>query len=116
MGSRGQMIASEIMPEKYVGMDRFKARKAVVADIDAEGLLIKIEDKKIMQPYGDRSGVVIEPMLTDQWFVDAETLAKEAVEAVERGHQKSPLPEGEGGQRPGEGQDNNDSRKLEKNL
>ncbi len=86
MDEKGAMCASEIMPEKYVGMDRFKARKAVVADIDAEGLLIKVEDKKIMQPYGDRSGVVIEPMLTDQWFVDAETLAKDAVAAVERGH------------------------------
>lgn len=89
MGPRGEMIASEIMPEKYVGMDRFKARKAVVADIDAEGLLIKVEDKKIMQPYGDRSNVIIEPMLTDQWFVDAEKLAGEAVAAVERGHEAS---------------------------
>jgi len=86
MGPQGEMIASEIMPEKYVGMDRFKARKAVVADIDAEGYLIKVEDKKIQQPIGDRSGVVIEPLLTDQWFVDAEKLAGEAIAAVERGH------------------------------
>ena len=85
MGPKGEMIASDIMPEKYVGMDRFKARKAVVADIDAEGLLIKVEDKKIMQPYGDRSNVVIEPMLTDQWFVDAEKLAKEAMAKVDDG-------------------------------
>ena len=88
MGPRGEMIASEIMPEKYVGMDRFKARKAVVADIDAEGLLIKVEDKKIMQPYGDRSNVVIEPMLTDQWFVDAEKLADEAMAKVNDGSTK----------------------------
>ena len=88
MGTRGEMIASEIMPEKYVGMDRFKARKAVVADIDAEGLLIKVEDKKIMQPYGDRSNVVIEPMLTDQWFVDAEKLAGEAMAKVNDGSTK----------------------------
>ena len=86
MDERGAMCESEIMPAKYVGMDRFKARKEVVADIDAEGLLIKIEDKKIMQPYGDRSGVVIEPMLTDQWFVAADKLAGEAMEAVSRGH------------------------------
>jgi valyl-tRNA synthetase len=85
MGPKGEMIASEIMPEKYVGMDRFDARKAVVADIDAEGLLIKVEDKKIMQPFGDRSNVVIEPMLTDQWFVDAEKLATEAMAAVNDG-------------------------------
>ncbi len=84
MGPRGEMIESEIMPAKYVGMDRFKARKEVVADIDAEGLLIRVEDKKIMQPYGDRSGVVIEPMLTDQWFVDAEKLAGEAMGAISR--------------------------------
>ena len=88
MGPRGEMIESDIMPAKYVGMDRFKARKAVVADIDAEGLLIKVEDKKIMQPYGDRSGVVIEPMLTDQWFVDAEKLAGEAMAKVDDGSTK----------------------------
>ena len=86
MDERAQMIASDIMPEKYVGMDRFECRKHVVADIDAEGLMIKVEDKKIQQPFGDRSKVVIEPMLADQWFVDAETLAKEAIAAVERGH------------------------------
>ncbi|MGB3457531.1 MAG: valine--tRNA ligase [Litorimonas sp.] len=85
MGPKGEMIASEIMPETYVGMDRFEARKAVVADIDAQGLLIKVEDKKVMQPFGDRSGVVIEPMLTDQWFVDAEKMAKEAMAAVNDG-------------------------------
>lgn len=88
MDERGAMCASEIMPEKYVGMDRFKARKAVVADIDAEGLLIKVEDKKIMQPYGDRSGVVIEPMLTDQWFVAADKLAEEAMAKVNDGSTK----------------------------
>ena len=88
MDERGAMCESENMPEKYVGMDRFKARKAVVADIDAEGLLIKIEDKKIMQPYGDRSGVVIEPMLTDQWFVAADKLAEEAMAKVDDGSTK----------------------------
>jgi len=84
MGARGEMIASDIMPEKYVGMDRFDARKAVVADIDAQGLLVAVEDKKIMQPIGDRSKAVIEPMLTDQWFVDAEKMAGPAIEAVTR--------------------------------
>lgn len=91
MDEKGVMIASEdkdgnaVMPEKYVGMDRFKARKAVVEDIDAEGLLIKIEDKKIQQPIGDRSGVVIEPMLTDQWFVAADKMAGEAMAKVADG-------------------------------
>jgi valyl-tRNA synthetase len=91
MDEKGVMIASQdkdgnaVMPEKYVGMDRFKARKAVVEDIDAEGLLIKIEDKKIQQPIGDRSGVVIEPMLTDQWFVAADKMAGEAMAKVADG-------------------------------
>lgn len=85
MDEQGRMCASEIMPEKYVGMDRFVARKEVVKDIDSEGLLIAVEDKKIMQPFGDRSNVVIEPMLTDQWYVDAKSLAKDAIAAVETG-------------------------------
>ncbi|MEZ5894673.1 MAG: valine--tRNA ligase, partial [Parvularculaceae bacterium] len=74
-----------LVPDEYRGLDRFEARKRVIDDIDGEGLMIKVEDKKIMQPFGDRSGVVIEPMLTDQWYVDAKTLAKPAIEAVETG-------------------------------
>ncbi len=85
MDERGRMKASDIMPQKYVGMDRFDARKAVVEDIDALGLLIKVEDKVIAQPTGDRSGVPIEPMLTDQWFVDAQKLAGPALAAVKNG-------------------------------
>ncbi|MEL0013353.1 MAG: valine--tRNA ligase, partial [Alphaproteobacteria bacterium] len=69
---------------KYNGMERFEARKAIVADMEARGLLDSIEPHKHMVPYGDRSDVVIEPWLTDQWYVDAATLAKPAVEAVER--------------------------------
>ena len=88
MDERGRMKASDIMPEKYVGMDRFEARKQVVADIDALGLLEKVEDKVIQQPTGDRSGVPIEPMLTDQWFVDAKTLAEPALAAVKEGNTK----------------------------
>ncbi len=76
---------NENAPEKYQGMDRFAARDAVVADLDALGLLEKVEDHVLAVPYGDRSNVVIEPWLTDQWYVDAETLAKPAIEAVERG-------------------------------
>jgi len=85
MDERGAMVASEIMPDKYIGMDRFLARKEVVKDIDAEGLLIAVEDKKVMQPFGDRSGVVIEPMLTDQWFVAADKLAEQAMAKVDDG-------------------------------
>ncbi|MEM6709333.1 MAG: valine--tRNA ligase, partial [Pseudomonadota bacterium] len=72
-------------PERYRGMDRFDARKQIVADLEAEGLLDKIDDHKLMVPRGDRSGAVIEPWLTDQWFVAVETLAKPAIEAVEAG-------------------------------
>jgi valyl-tRNA synthetase len=83
--SAEEVDALNLVPEAYRGLDRYDARKAVVADIDAEGLMIKVEDKMIMQPFGDRSGLVIEPMLTDQWYVDAETLAKPAIEAVKSG-------------------------------
>jgi valyl-tRNA synthetase len=83
--SADEVDALNLVPEEYRGLDRYDARKAVVADIDAEGLMITAEDKLIMQPFGDRSGLVIEPMLTDQWYVDAETLAKPAIEAVRSG-------------------------------
>ena len=86
----GQWTAAEIdalnlVPDVYRGLDRYEARKHVVADIDADGLMIAVENKTIQQPFGDRSGVVIEPMLTDQWYVDAKTLAAPAIEAVRSG-------------------------------
>src|SRR3954463_8790044 len=77
--SANDVDALNLVPEVYRGLDRYEARKRIVADIDSEGLMIKVEDKKIMQPFGDRSNVVIEPMLTDQWYVDAATLAKPAI-------------------------------------
>jgi valyl-tRNA synthetase len=77
--------ALNLVPDVYRGLDRYEARTRVVADIDAEGLMLRVEDKTIMQPFGDRSGVVIEPMLTDQWYVDAKTLAQPAIEAVRSG-------------------------------
>ena len=70
-------------PEKYQGMDRFEARKHVVEDLDALDLLEKIQDHALKVPYGDRSGVVIEPYLTDQWYVRTQPLADEAIKAVE---------------------------------
>jgi valyl-tRNA synthetase len=76
---------SATIPEKYRGLERFAARKAIVEDFEAAGLLAEIKDHDLMVPYGDRGGVVIEPMLTDQWYVDAKTLAKPAIEAVENG-------------------------------
>ena len=73
------------LPAKYAGLDRFDARKQIVADMDALGLLEQVEAVNNTLPYGDRSGDVIEPLLTDQWFVAVESLAKPAIEAVENG-------------------------------
>ncbi len=119
--SEAEVDQVNLVPEQYRGLDRFDARKRIVADITAEGLAVMVEgqgqarnsdqeegtapapepelkrvpfveNKKIMQPFGDRSGVVIEPMLTDQWFVDAAKLAGPAMEAVRSG-ETSILPE-----------------------
>jgi len=73
------------LPAKYAGLDRFEARQQIVADMDALGLLEQVEAVNNTLPYGDRSGDVIEPLLTDQWFVAVESLAKPAIEAVENG-------------------------------
>jgi valyl-tRNA synthetase len=73
------------VPEPYRGLDRFAARKKVIDDLDALGLLEKIDDHKLMVPRGDRSGAVIEPYLTDQWFVRIAPLAEPAIKAVENG-------------------------------
>jgi valyl-tRNA synthetase len=75
----------EKAPEVYAGLDRFEARKKIVAEFEALGLLEKIDPHTLKVPRGDRSGVVVEPWLTDQWYVDAKTLAKPAIEAVEDG-------------------------------
>jgi valyl-tRNA synthetase len=75
----------DLIPEKYIGMDRYVARKQIVADLEALGLMEKIEPHKLMVPRGDRSGTVIEPFLTDQWYVKTAPLAKPAIEAVETG-------------------------------
>ncbi|WP_431856403.1 valine--tRNA ligase [Azospirillum sp.] len=76
---------TDAVPEPYRGLDRYEARKKVVADLEALELLEKIEPHTHKVPHGDRSGVAIEPWLTDQWYVDAATLAKPAIEAVETG-------------------------------
>jgi len=76
------------LPEKYRGMERFAARREIVADFDALGLLESIEENDMTVPFGDRGGVVIEPMLTNQWYVDAKKLAGPAIEAVEDGRIK----------------------------
>ena len=72
-------------PEAYQGMPRYEARKAVIAEMETLGLLVATKPHVLMVPRGDRSGDVIEPLLTNQWYVDAKTLAKPAIEAVDTG-------------------------------
>ncbi|MCH7930989.1 MAG: valine--tRNA ligase [Proteobacteria bacterium] len=76
---------NDAVPEGFRGVDRYEARKKIVAEMDAKGLLDRIDDHEHTVPYGDRSGVAIEPWLTDQWFADAAKLAGPAIEAVVEG-------------------------------
>jgi valyl-tRNA synthetase len=76
---------NDAAPEAYRGMDRFAAREKIVADLDALGLLVKIDAHTLMVPHGDRSHAVIEPYLTDQWYVKVAPLAEPAIAAVENG-------------------------------
>lgn len=73
------------LPTQFAGLDRFVARKAIVAKFDELGLLVEVKDHDLVAPYGDRSGVIIEPLLTDQWYVRVEKLAGPAVDAVKDG-------------------------------
>ncbi len=78
-----------VAPKEYRGLDRFEARKKVLADLEALGAVLWVEDKKIMVPHDEKTKqVVIEPFLTDQWFVNAEELAKPAIESVRAGRTK----------------------------
>jgi valyl-tRNA synthetase len=97
--SEAEVDGINLVPDEYRGLDRYEARKRIVDAINAEGLAVMVKDaegndvpyvesKKIMQPFGDRSGVVIEPMLTDQWFADAKTLAEPAIASVREGRTK----------------------------
>ncbi|MFB2533149.1 valine--tRNA ligase [Paracoccus sp. p3-h83] len=95
----GDVSAVNLVPDHLRGLDRLEARKAVIEQINAEGLAVTdaegnplVEAKKIMQPFGDRSGVVIEPMLTDQWFVDTARIVQPAIDAVREGRTRI-LPE-----------------------
>ncbi|MFA7187919.1 MAG: valine--tRNA ligase [Alphaproteobacteria bacterium] len=80
-----KMAAVEQVPKKYQGMDRFEARKQIMADIEASGLLVKVEDKTIPTPYSQRGNCVIEYMVRDEWFVDAEKLSVQAMAVAENG-------------------------------
>ena len=95
MGKRHQLPVINVLnddasinddaPQAYRGLDRFVARKQIISDLEAAGLVEKIEPHTLMVPHGDRSGAVVEPYLTDQWYVRIEPLAKPAIEAVENG-------------------------------
>ena len=85
MTAQAKMEVIPEIPEKYQGMDRYEARKQILADLEAEGLLEREEKVLNSVPHGDRSGVVIEPWLMDQWYVNAAELAKPAIKAVEDG-------------------------------
>ncbi|SPX84782.1 valine--tRNA ligase [Moraxella ovis] len=76
---------NENCPPAYQGLDRFDARKNIIADLEMHGFLEKVEPHELKRPYGDRSGTVIEPLLTDQWYVKIEALAKPAIDAVQNG-------------------------------
>jgi valyl-tRNA synthetase len=90
MDKKARMIATpeNNVPKHYDGLDRYKARELVLKEIEELGFYRGKEDKVIAQPIGDRSGVVIEPMLTEQWYVNAGELAKQAISAVETGETK----------------------------
>ena len=83
MDAEGRM--NDVVPDAYQGMDRFEARKKLVAQLEAENMLAEIEPTVHSVPHGDRSGVPLEPWLMDQWYVDAKTLAQPAIKAVEDG-------------------------------
>ncbi|WP_448568036.1 valine--tRNA ligase [Thalassotalea ganghwensis] len=78
-------VYSDELPSDLAGLDRFDARKVIVDQFDKLGLLVEVKDHDLVAPYGDRSGVIIEPLLTDQWYVRAAPLAEPAVKAVENG-------------------------------
>ncbi|GAO35060.1 valyl-tRNA synthetase [Sulfuricella sp. T08] len=79
---------NDLAPSEYQGMDRYEARKKIIADLEAQGLLVETKPHKLMVPRGDRTHSVIEPMLTDQWYVAMEGLAKHGLEVVAKGDVK----------------------------
>ena len=86
--ARVVQTADGLVPADLIGLDRFEARDRVIKLLEGAGALERVESRTIQRPYGDRSGVVIEPWLTDQWYVDAKTLAQPAIEAVRSGRIK----------------------------
>ncbi|MDP1933579.1 MAG: class I tRNA ligase family protein, partial [Nitrosomonas sp.] len=79
---------NDLAPVEYQGMDRFDARKKIIADLETQGFLVETKPHKLMAPRGDRTNTIIEPMLTDQWYVAMEGLAKRGLEVVANGEVK----------------------------
>ena len=98
MGQRHQLVPiniftldgkiNDMAPVEYQGMDRFDARKKVIADLEAQGFLVETKPHKLMAPRGDRTNTIIEPMLTDQWYVSMEGMARRGLEVVANGQVK----------------------------
>lgn len=98
MGQRHQLVPiniftldgkiNDLAPTKYQGMDRFEARKIIVSDLETHGYLVETKPHKLMAPRGDRTNTIIEPMLTDQWYVSMEGMAKRGLEVVANGEVK----------------------------
>jgi valyl-tRNA synthetase len=93
MNADATIVSEPHMPEQYRGLDRYECRKRVIADLEALSLVAKIEPHTHMVPHGDRSGVVIEPWLTEQWYCDVKPLAEKAMAAVREGRTKMHPPE-----------------------
>ena len=85
LDARGKIVDEDFIPEELRGLDRFEARKKIVKEFDEMDLLVEVESIKNTVPYGDRSGVIIEPYLTDQWYLDTPKMAPAAIEAVKSG-------------------------------
>ena len=85
LDAEAKIVQCGDIPDELIGLDRFAARKKIVAMLEEAGTLERVEERTIVTPYGDRGGVVIEPWLTDQWYVDAKTLAQPAIKAVRSG-------------------------------
>ena len=88
MNESACFLNEDFIPKKYWNLDRYKVREILLQDLEKSGFLLKSENKKIIQPFGDRSKVVVEPFLTKQWFVDTKKIVQPAIDAVKDGRTK----------------------------
>ena len=88
MNESACFLNEDFIPKKFWDLDRYKVREILLQDLEKSGFLLKSENKKIIQPFGDRSKVVVEPFLTKQWFVDTKKIVQPAIDAVKDGRTK----------------------------